>query len=96
MPDVDGKHIHISESSQFEGSYVGDLSVAHKSQFAGSCPVPKGILSSLLVLQHPTTTPLYNIYLFALMYLLVQYLPLEMLFTQTEYTLSPRGSRLRK
>lgn len=23
-PDVDGKHVHISESSQFEGSYVGD------------------------------------------------------------------------
>ena len=24
MPDDDGKRIHISESSQFEGSYVGD------------------------------------------------------------------------
>ena len=24
-PDVDGTHIHIFESSQLEGSYVGDL-----------------------------------------------------------------------
>ena len=25
MPDVDGMHIHIFESSQLEGLYVGDL-----------------------------------------------------------------------
>ena len=25
MPDIDGKHIRIFESSQLEGSYVGDL-----------------------------------------------------------------------
>ena len=25
MPDVDGMHVHISESSHLEGSYVGDL-----------------------------------------------------------------------
>ena len=24
-PDVDGTHVHIFESSQLEGSYVGDL-----------------------------------------------------------------------
>ena len=24
-PDVDGTHVHILESSQLEGSYVGDL-----------------------------------------------------------------------
>ena len=26
-PDVDGMHVHIFESSQLEGSYVGDLTV---------------------------------------------------------------------
>ena len=25
MPDVDGTHVRIFESSQLEGSYVGDL-----------------------------------------------------------------------
>ena len=25
MPDVDGTHVHIFESSQLEGSYVEDL-----------------------------------------------------------------------
>ena len=25
MPDVDGTHVHISESLQFEGSNVGDF-----------------------------------------------------------------------
>ena len=25
VPDIDGKHVHIFESSQLESSYVGDL-----------------------------------------------------------------------
>ena len=25
MPDIDGMHVHIFESSQLEGSYAGDL-----------------------------------------------------------------------
>ena len=25
MPDIDGMHVHIFESSQLEGSYVADL-----------------------------------------------------------------------
>ena len=28
-PDVDGLHVHIFESSQLEGSYVGDLLYSH-------------------------------------------------------------------
>ena len=27
IPDVDGTHIHIFESSQLESSYVGDLTI---------------------------------------------------------------------
>ena len=29
MPEVDGKHVHIFESSQLEGSYVGNLLYLH-------------------------------------------------------------------